>query len=398
MNGGPQTLTDWIQYLHTAAAVPKDSPDYAEARQAVGHALLHINALNVGSTMGEANQAERVSTALAVPAALAHGASLGMGEPLSGLGSALTGNGFRQGAQAYREGMANVEASHPELAAGSELLGGAVLPAGVIGSGVGSAIKAGVPLTLGQGAALLGRSALSGAVPAAIAGFSAGGEDPGDFAARGRSAAVDAAIGAALGAIAGGLGAKATRAHVEHVADIAQKGAQRALTASRLAESQGRLARMQATAAPAVDPMRAALLAAGVKPENLEAQLARNAAPPPPPAAGGLLAPSMPVAPPPVQGPSGLLGDVPLQSTVPNAETLLGNELSAAAETAARKQQGLTKAQLAYREAQFAGPRVKGSYANLRARLEDPTTSQIERARIIKELRQRKIVDEYTSP
>jgi hypothetical protein len=76
----------------------------------------------------------------------------------------------------------------------------------------------------------------------------------------------------------------------------------------------------------------------------------------------------------------------------------LGNELSAAAETAARKQQGLTKAQLAYREAQFAGPRVKGSYANLRARLEDPTTSQIERARIIKELRQRKIVDEYTSP
>ena len=437
--GGPQSLTDWIQYLHAAAAVPKGSADYAEARQAIGHALLHINALNVGSAMQEANQAEHVGTAPALAASLVHGLSLGTGEPLSGLASAVQGKGFASGAQAYREGLGNVEASHPYLAPTAELAGNVALPAGVVGSTVGNTIKAGVPLTLGQGVGLLGRGAVAQAVPAAVAGFSAGGEDPGDFAARGNAAVKNAALAALLSPISTLLAARATRAHVEHVADIAQKGNQRALTASRLAESQARLAKIAKAAAP-VDPMRAALLAAGVRTENIDAQIARNLAAtqkPPTPVTGllsGDVAASAalphgteavtPIAPqgiqitgpdfrPPsvepsaptlaemtgmanLQAPRGLLGEIPLTTTVPNAEGLLSKELSAAQETAARSQRGLTKAQLAYRASLFDGKPVTGSYANLVSELEDAATTPLRRKQIIAEFRRRGIVNKYT--
>jgi len=435
MNGdGPKTLQDWIQYLHNAATYPKDSPDYAEARRAIGHALLHINALHVGQNMQEANQAEHVGTLPAVGAALAHGLSLGTGEPLSGLASAIQGKGFASGAQAYREGLGNVEASHPYLAPTAELAGNVALPAGVVGSTVGNTIKAGVPLTLGQGAGLLGRGAIAQAVPAAVAGFSAGGEDPGDFAARGNAAVKNAALAALLSPISTLLAARATRAHVEHVADIAQKGNQRALTASRLAESRARLARIEAAkiaTPPPVDPMRAALLAAGVKPENIEAQLARNAAGPTvrapviptvpklPPGAtavnqiapqglevtGFRATPSIPANTPTLaemtgmanlQAPRGLLGETPLTTTVPNAEGLLSKELSAAQETAARSQRGLTKAQLAYRASLFEGKPVTGSYANLVSELEDAATTALRRKQIIAEFRRRGIVNKYT--
>lgn len=39
-------LRAWIDYLHAAAAVPQDAPDYEEAQQAVEEALLHIRGLN----------------------------------------------------------------------------------------------------------------------------------------------------------------------------------------------------------------------------------------------------------------------------------------------------------------------------------------------------------------
>lgn len=39
-------LVKWIRYLHAAAAVPKDDPDYAEAQAAVAHAKRKIAFLN----------------------------------------------------------------------------------------------------------------------------------------------------------------------------------------------------------------------------------------------------------------------------------------------------------------------------------------------------------------
>ena len=241
---GPKTVTDWIRYLHNAAQEPKDSPHYAASREAMAVALRHINALNVAGNEQDINQVNRVNPALATAGALIHGLSLGTGEPLAGLRSLKEGGTFREGAQQYRDALNAMEASAPNATATAELAGNVALPAGTIGSGL-NAIRAGVPLSLAQGGKLLAQGAASGAVPAGIAGFSAGGEDPGDIGARLEAAKRSAVVGAILGTLATGAGARFARRHVERVADIANEGNYRALTASRLAESQARLARMQ---------------------------------------------------------------------------------------------------------------------------------------------------------
>ena len=271
---GPQTLTDWIAYLHAAAATPKTSPDYAEAREAMSQALRHIHALNVAETQAEANQTYKpVGAAPAAGLALMRGLSLGTGEPIAGLGSMLTGGSFRQGAQGYREGAENLDVQHPTLSPALELTGGLLLPAGTIGQGVTQAVKAGVPLTLAQGAGLLGRGALTGAVTGGVSGFSSGGADPGDVPARLAAGKSGAELGALLGALTAGMGAKLRRGHVERAADLQSKGTARAIQAARLAAYEARAAK----AIPQPSDLRSQLMAAGVHPENVDAQLARQA-------------------------------------------------------------------------------------------------------------------------
>jgi hypothetical protein len=271
---GPQSLIDWIQYLHAAAATPNDSPDYAEAREAMGQALRHIHALNVAETQGEANQTYKpVGLGPAAGTALMRGLSLGTGEPLAGFFSALQGKGFAEGAQRYREGAENLDIQHPVFSPAVELGGSLLLPAGAVGRGVAQTVKAGVPLTLGQGAGLLARGAATGAVPAAVSGFSAGGEDPGDFPARFQQAKASAEIGALLGLLGTGAGMRLARGHVERAADLADKGVRREGNAERLAYFRSRMAK----AVPEPTDLRSQLLAAGVHPENVEAQLARQA-------------------------------------------------------------------------------------------------------------------------
>ena len=270
---GPQTLTDWIAYLHAAAATPKTSPDYAEARAAMSQALRHIHALNVAETQAEANQTYKpVGAAPAAGLALMRGLSLGTGEPIAGLGSMLTGGSFRQGAQNYRAGAENLDIQHPTLSPAFELAGGLLLPAGTIGQGVTQAVKAGVPLTLAQGAGLLGRGALTGAVTGGVSGFSSGGDDPGDIPARLAAGKSGAEMGALLGAITTGLGARLRRGHIERAADLQSKGTARAIQSARLAAYEARAAK----AIPQPSDLRSQLLAAGVHPENVDAQLARQ--------------------------------------------------------------------------------------------------------------------------
>ena len=290
---GPETIADWIQYLHAAAQEPKNSPHYAESRQAMAQAIRHIYALNVAATQGEANQVEKPAGPLgAAGVGLMHGLSLGAGEPIAGAISAIAGKGFGAGAGRYREGLGNVEAQYPNTTAASEIAGMFALPAGSVGTGV-QAIKAGMPLTAAQIAGLAARGAASGAVPAAVAGFSAGGEDPGDIPGRLDAAKRSAIVGAILGALVTGGAAKVQRGHVERVADLANKGNQRALTASRLAESQARLARMQGPTLPTI-PI-------GETPEGLAARARWSGR--------GLLNPEAPPALTPMPGaPKGLLG------------------------------------------------------------------------------------------
>jgi len=249
---GPQTVTDWIQYLHAAAQEPRDSPHYVESRQEMAKALRHINALQVAQTQTEANQIEKpVTLPQAAGVGLMQGLSLGSGEPIAGAISALTGKGFRAGAARYREGLGNVQAQYPTTTAASELAGMLALPGGRIGQGVGAAVKAGVPLTVGRGVGLLAQGAASGAIPGAIAGFSAGGEDPGDLAARLQGAKHGAEIGGLLAGLTTAGAARLQRAHVERAADLTNRGNQRALISSRLAESRARLARAQPAPLPA---------------------------------------------------------------------------------------------------------------------------------------------------
>lgn len=242
-----QDLGYWRDILRNASRIAPNHPDYADARATIPYALAQIEHINRSGNIAdwqEAGREREVSPLTAAGVNLMHGLSFHAGEPIAGALSAITGGSFREGAERFREGISNVEAQNPTVSAATDLTGGLLLPVGQIGTGVAGAVKAGVPLTMQQGAALLARGAVSGAVPGAISGFSEGGEDPGDVGARVAQGTRGAEIGAALGALGTGAATKLTRAHVERAADLAQQGETRALTSSRLAESKARLARI----------------------------------------------------------------------------------------------------------------------------------------------------------
>lgn len=239
-------LNYWRGILHTAAAVPVGHPDYQDAQETLPYAKAQIQHLERQANIPdweEATRAREVGPLAATGVGLMQGLSLGAGEPIAGGFSALTGGSFREGAERYREGLGEVQAQHPNLAFAGEMAGiaaPAFIPAGLAVKG----LEAGKALTASQVGARLAQGVGGGATVGAISGFSAGGEDPGDIPARVQSGTRGAEIGAALGLLGTGAGLRLNRAHVERVADLNQRGTERALTQSRLAESQGRLARM----------------------------------------------------------------------------------------------------------------------------------------------------------
>ena len=227
LSQGPQSVADWRQYLHAALAAFRKDPTDREAAHEAQRALLKINAINVGATETEANQ--RPSPWAAVPLTALHAAGLGTGEVLSGINTALQGKGFREGAQDYRSGLENLETTAPALTTlAAEPLGGALVPGANVARGVTGTVKAGVPLGVRGALALVGRGAVNAAVPGAVAGFSAGGDDPGDVGARLGGAARQGLISAALGAAGAGAGARLARRNVEGAAKLTTDAVQRA--------------------------------------------------------------------------------------------------------------------------------------------------------------------------
>lgn len=218
MNGKPpKTLPEWIAYLHAARAVPKDSPDYGDAQEAVRFALQRIQRLNTvanAADQGAAEQGKAVSPTTALGVGLMQGLGAGTGEPIAGLISALQGQGFGAGAAQYRQGLENVGAQHPTATAGGDVAGlalGSAVPVGQ-GVGAGTAIARTIPSTRANALARfltgVGHTDVTpGLTMGALQGFSAGGEDPGDINARLSRGAVGAAAGAAGQALFGGLGA-----------------------------------------------------------------------------------------------------------------------------------------------------------------------------------------------
>lgn len=61
MNDGD--LIKWIRYLHAAAAVPKDDPDYEEAQAAVAHANRKIRAINRATNRNQGETPDALETA-----------------------------------------------------------------------------------------------------------------------------------------------------------------------------------------------------------------------------------------------------------------------------------------------------------------------------------------------
>lgn len=74
-------LVKWIRYLHAAAAVPKDDPDYADAQAAVAHAKRKITFLNRAANRADVETPDAVETARM--AALANTAGALAAAPLS---------------------------------------------------------------------------------------------------------------------------------------------------------------------------------------------------------------------------------------------------------------------------------------------------------------------------
>lgn len=230
----PKNLSHWVNVLHNAAAVKRGAPNYDDAQAVVNLALLQIQHLNRAAQAADPDQiaagqpGAQVNPGATLIGGLAHGASLGLGEPIAGLASAIRGKGFRAGAQQYREGLENLEAANPNLAAASEIGGGLALPGATIGT-IASRIGATVPV--GVTSARIAAGGIAGAVPGAVAGFSSGGEDPGDFGARARAAGLGAGAGAVLG---GGITALSGRVS-QQAADLADREVQREINRERLA-------------------------------------------------------------------------------------------------------------------------------------------------------------------
>lgn len=211
----PKTLPEWIAYLHAARAVPKDSKDYGDAQEAVRFALQRIRNLNTAANSAEQGAVERgkpIGKAAAVGAGLMQGLSLGAGEPIAELISALGLGGG--GAAQYRQGLENIGLQQPTALPAGEMAGLALQSAAPVTQAVrgGTATAAAIPSTR---ASVLARfftgAGQANVTPAltlgAIQGFSAGGEDPGDINARLTGAGGGAGVGAAGAAFFGGLGA-----------------------------------------------------------------------------------------------------------------------------------------------------------------------------------------------
>lgn len=216
MSPPPKKLADWIRYLHNAAEVPQGSPHYADAQEAVQFALGRIRNLGTAANVAaaEIDFKKQPPAWLAATGGVLHGASLGVGEPLSGVASWLEGKGFREGAQQYRDAWSRLQETSPNAAFGGEL-------AGIVGQSavpVAQGVKGGKALAqvvTNRGPNLVSRF-LQGALHSniapglalgGIAGFSQGGEDPGDIGARLESGAAGAALGALTQGLFGGLGA-----------------------------------------------------------------------------------------------------------------------------------------------------------------------------------------------
>lgn len=217
-NGQPKTLQDWIRYLHVVRAVPPESPDYADAQEAMAFALQRIRTLNVvaGSQDRAAaatdTPARPVSPQTAVGATLAHGASLGTGEPIAELLQALGLGGG--GAEQYRAGLEQLGVQQPLAATAGEftgrLLSNLVPVTGAVqgGTATAAAIPSSRANMLARFFTGAGQTNVTPALTlGAVQGFSAGGEDPTDLAARAHGAAIGGGVGAAGAAAFGGLGA-----------------------------------------------------------------------------------------------------------------------------------------------------------------------------------------------
>jgi len=215
----PKNLMEWVAYLHAARAVPKDHPDYADAQEAVRFALRRIRTLNnVASAQDPDTQEPKkaVGTAAGVGLGLLHGLSLGAGEPIAGALAALIpgGQGFREGAEQYRQGVENIGVQQPTAFPAGDVGGLALQSLVPVAQAVkgGSAAAAGIPAgRAGVLARFFTGAGQADVKPAlalgGLAGFSAGGEDPGDLNARLQAGAVGAGTSALGAAALGGLGA-----------------------------------------------------------------------------------------------------------------------------------------------------------------------------------------------
>jgi hypothetical protein len=215
----PKTVAEWVRYLHVARAIPQDSPDYPQAQEAVRFALQRIRTL--GTVVSAQDQPpvggpKAVRPDQAVGLGLMHGLSLGAGEPIAGLLAALMpgGQGFREGAQQYREGLENIGLQQPTATPAGDVAGMALQSLTPLSQAVrgGTLTGAAIPSMRANALARFftgaGQTNIAPALAlGGIAGFSAGGEDPGDFRARLTGAGVGAGLSALGAAALGGLGA-----------------------------------------------------------------------------------------------------------------------------------------------------------------------------------------------
>lgn len=244
-DGRPTDVAGWRTALHKASLVQQGDPDYAEAQQVKQEALLRIGDLERQATIADAPQGPGPGASFL--AGVGHMLSAGTGEPISGLASAATGGTFREGAQHYREGLANLSDTNPWAEYGGEMTG-LVLPAAVaparaaLSPLAGSAVPVGEAVIPGVARRLLA-GAGTGATLGGVSGFSAGGEDPGSLEQRVAAGLRGGATGAAVGGLTSYLGSKVQTAGVN--TDMA-----RSLEAERIAteRAKGRFYDAKATA------------------------------------------------------------------------------------------------------------------------------------------------------
>lgn len=209
----PTSVADWVRYLHTARAVTPDSPDYADAQEAVRFALQRIRALTVAANTREQGQAEQgkpVSASAALGAGLMH--SVRLGEPIAELIAQLGLGGG--GAAQYRQGVEALGVQHPTAFPTGDVAGLALQALAPVGEAVqgGTRVAAQIPSTRANMLARFFTGAgqtnvTPGLTVGAIQGFSAGGEDPSDWRARAQAGAMGGLVGAGSAALLGGLGA-----------------------------------------------------------------------------------------------------------------------------------------------------------------------------------------------